>query len=278
MIAAPRAAADPALWAAFQHALRRADGESHLLRDSGRYPLTGRGDINTYAVFAELMRSAARWATGELGVIVPTGIATDDTTKCFFGDLVARRALVSLYSFENEEKVFPSVHNEFKFCLLDDVRAWPSRCRSCDFVFFARQVGWLAATRSATSRSSSEDFAAAQPEHADLPDVPQSHRDAEIAKAIYRRVPVLVRDGDPNGQPLGDVVSADVRHGRTTRGSFSMSPARTELPSTRRRCSTSSTIGTAPTTAKPKHRRTRGSSANDADKTRLTRLRERVLD
>ena len=60
----------------FQAELRKAAGWSHILRDSGRYPLTGHGDINTYAVFAE----TARTVTGEqgrLGVILPTGIATD---------------------------------------------------------------------------------------------------------------------------------------------------------------------------------------------------------
>ncbi len=66
----------------------------------GRFPLCGRGEVNTYAVFAEVMREAVA-STGRLGVIVPTGIATDDTTKHFFADLVARRSLVSLFDFEN---------------------------------------------------------------------------------------------------------------------------------------------------------------------------------
>ena len=44
---------DPPLLAAFEAAKREAEGVSHLIRDSGRYPLCGRGDINTYAIFAE---------------------------------------------------------------------------------------------------------------------------------------------------------------------------------------------------------------------------------
>ena len=43
----------PLLHAEFQNALRQADGESHLIRNSGLYPLCGRGDINVYSVFAE---------------------------------------------------------------------------------------------------------------------------------------------------------------------------------------------------------------------------------
>ena len=46
------------LLAAFEAAKREAEGASHFIRSSGRYPLCGRGDVNTYAVFAELMRHA----------------------------------------------------------------------------------------------------------------------------------------------------------------------------------------------------------------------------
>ena len=74
---------DPALLAAFEDAKREAEGASHLIRDGGRYPLCGRGDVNTYAIFAELMRDAVG-RVGRAGVIVPSGIATDDTTKHFF--------------------------------------------------------------------------------------------------------------------------------------------------------------------------------------------------
>ena len=66
--------------AAYVAAARHAEGISHILRDSGRYPLCGRGDVNTYSVFAELMRTLLS-PTGRAGIIVPTGIATDDTTK-----------------------------------------------------------------------------------------------------------------------------------------------------------------------------------------------------
>ena len=77
-------AADPALHREFRAARRQAEGTSAILRHSGRYPLCGRGDVNTYAVFAELMRKATS-PTGRAGMIVQSGIATDDTTKHFLG-------------------------------------------------------------------------------------------------------------------------------------------------------------------------------------------------
>ena len=81
-------------------ALRASNGTSRLLRDSGRYPLCGRGDINLYAVFAEAMRSVVS-EHGRVGCVLPTGVATDDTTKFFFQDVVEKRSLVSMFDFEN---------------------------------------------------------------------------------------------------------------------------------------------------------------------------------
>ena len=46
----------PTLHDMYRSALRTSDGTSHLLLHSGRYPLTGRGDVNTYSVFAETFR------------------------------------------------------------------------------------------------------------------------------------------------------------------------------------------------------------------------------
>ncbi|WP_207346343.1 DNA methyltransferase [Arthrobacter sp. E3] len=78
---------DPILHRDFLQAKREAEGQSAMMRTSGRYPFNGRGDVNTYAVFAELFRSLTG-PNGRSGVIVPTGIATDATTQYFFKDLV----------------------------------------------------------------------------------------------------------------------------------------------------------------------------------------------
>ena len=51
-------------------------------------------------------------------MVLPTGIATDDTTKDFFGAISSKQSIVSLFDFENKEGIFPGVHRSFKFCLL----------------------------------------------------------------------------------------------------------------------------------------------------------------
>ena len=93
---------DLLLYAAFADSVREHDGASHFLGNSGRYPLCGRGRINVYTVFAEDMRTLLN-SQGRVGCVLPTGIATDDTTKFFFQDMIDKQALVSLFSFENEE-------------------------------------------------------------------------------------------------------------------------------------------------------------------------------
>ena len=190
---------DPTLFADFRAQLRGNGGERHLLSDSGRYPLCGRGKVNTFSVFAELMRTAI-CPTGRMGVIVPTGIATDDTTKHFFSDLVDKRSLVSLYDFENRLAVFPGVHRSYKFALL--TLSGASRpIDEAEFVFFALDVADLDDEEKRFTLSP-EDFELLNPNTRTCP-VFRTRRDAEITKGIYRRVPILVKEGDPNGNPWG---------------------------------------------------------------------------
>ncbi|MGH9075036.1 MAG: Eco57I restriction-modification methylase domain-containing protein, partial [Acidimicrobiales bacterium] len=189
---------DPPLNASYLAALRHADGTSHLLRASGRYPLCGRGDVNTYAVFAEAMRDALG-PRGRAGVIVPTGIATDDTTRHFFAEVVERSSLVSLFDFENAQPIFPGVHRSYKFCLLTLTGAERPARGGAEFVFFAHQVGDLGDPQRRFSLSAA-DLALLNPNTRTAP-VFRTARDAELTKAIYRRVPVLVAEGPPERNP-----------------------------------------------------------------------------
>ncbi len=102
---------------------------------SGRYPLAGRGDINTYAVFAEGSRVLMS-EHGRMGMILPTGIATDATTQYFFKDLVQRGSLASLYDFENAKPLFEGVHRSLQVLLAHPDR--PGRARASGGVRFLR--------------------------------------------------------------------------------------------------------------------------------------------
>ena len=107
---------DPALYRAYRDALRQSDGTAHLLLKSGRYPQTGQGDVNTYSVFAETMRTVVS-QTGAAAVITPTGLATDKTTAPFFADTLSNKRLYAFYDFENESKIFADVTNRVRFAV-----------------------------------------------------------------------------------------------------------------------------------------------------------------
>jgi hypothetical protein len=184
------------LWADWCAASRRAEGESHVMRQSGRYPLCGKGDVNTYAVFAEHNRSALG-TRGRAGFIVPTGLATDDTTKEYFSELVSKRELSRFYSFENEEFIFPGVHHAFKFALLALSRSGDEK--AADLVFFARATGALAESERHFSLSPA-DFKTLNPNTRTCPTF-RSRRDAEINLRIYRAAGILLRDDEEKGDP-----------------------------------------------------------------------------
>ncbi|QFG03958.1 Eco57I restriction-modification methylase domain-containing protein [Tepidiforma bonchosmolovskayae] len=179
---------EPALFEAYRQALHRADSELGFLHSSGRYPLCGRGDTNTYAVFAETFRLLLS-PGGRAGLVVPTGIATDATTQHFFADLVERRQLASLYDFENRKKLFPAVDSRMKFSIL--TMAGPARpAPVAEFAFFCQDVTDLADPERRFTLTP-EDFRLLNPNTRTAP-VFRTRRDAELTRHIYRRVPVLV--------------------------------------------------------------------------------------
>ncbi|CNF75730.1 type II restriction enzyme methylase subunit [Mycobacterium tuberculosis] len=189
--------ADRALYYEFQDELRKSAGWSQLLRSSGRYPLTGRGDVNTYAVFAETARTIIG-PSGREGLVLPTGIATDATTAPFFGDLVRQRKLISFLEFENEEFLLSrDVHHSFRFCLLS-VAGRESKVVEAAFSFGARRVSDIENRRFTMPP---EDILLLNPNTGTAP-LFRSRRDAQITLDVYRRVPVLWRD-TPRSNPWG---------------------------------------------------------------------------
>ncbi|MHB1266969.1 MAG: Eco57I restriction-modification methylase domain-containing protein [Acidithiobacillus ferriphilus] len=191
--------AEQRLYAEFITARRTAEAMSlfaHVAgEDGGRYPLTGVGDVNTYALFAETFAQLMA-PTGRAGFIVPTGIATDDSTKAFFARITQGARLVSLYDIENRERLFPAVDSRMKFCLLTLGRA-----EQAEFVFFATRVEQFADPRR-RFRLSPDEFRLLNPNTLTCP-VFRSERDAELTKKLYRAAPVLIDDTRPDGNPWG---------------------------------------------------------------------------
>lgn len=180
---------NPELYKEFEDAKRLSECESKFIRQSERYPLTARGDINTYTIFSELSRIVIN-GYGRVGIIVPTGIATDDTTKDFFADIIEKAALVSLYDFTNQEAYFPQVDSNMKFCLLTLCRGQFKE--KSKFVFFARKTEQIYDDLYLISLSK-DDILLINPNTRNCP-VFRSRVDAEITIKIFNKVPVITND------------------------------------------------------------------------------------
>ncbi len=186
---------DPDLYEKYLEARKMADDSLTYIRNCGRYPLTGKGDINCYQIFAELAYTIVSSA-GRVGLLVPTGIATEHTTKDFFSSLVDTGSLTALYDFENMAPIFPDVHRSYKFCIL---LFGPSKTRrkSRDFVFFAHSMDDLRHKKRHIKLSAS-DLQLLNPNTRTCP-IFRFERDANITKHIYKRVPVLINKNRRNG-------------------------------------------------------------------------------
>ena len=194
------AEANPTLLREFRNALHDAEAQSQFVRKGDRFPLGGRGDVNTYVLFAELGR-ALLGSAGHAGMIVPSGIATDDTTKYLFRDFVDQRSLVSLYDIRNQDRFFYDVgHRRFKFSLL--TLALRSHGTDPEFAFGLEDLEELLEPGRRV-RLSSTDFALFNPNTRTCPTF-RSSQDAKITRGIYERVPVLIDESDEeNGNPWG---------------------------------------------------------------------------
>lgn len=170
-------------------------GESRFLRASGRYPLTARGDVNAYAVFAEAGRGLTG-PRGRLGLIVPTGIATDLGPQPFFRDLVDQGALASLLDFGNGALLFPDVHRSYRFSLLT-LTGRDIREPRAEFAFCLRDVSDLDDPGRRFTLTPAE-ITRLNPDTGTCP-VFRTRRDAGITLGIYRRVPVFGHPHDPWG-------------------------------------------------------------------------------
>lgn len=168
-------------------AQRDSQAQTHLLRQSGRYPLTGAGDVNTYSVFAETMRAITR-PDGRFGVITPTGLATDATTAPFFADMVKSRTLAAVYDFVTNPRIWTDVGNRrFRFAITSG--SGGQEIDHTTLAFLNRHPDELVNPgRRYTLRPA--DLARLNPNTGTCP-VFETEVDAELVRGIYQRLPVL---------------------------------------------------------------------------------------
>ncbi len=192
MIAALEQAGDP-LAADHARASARAAAAARTAREGDDYPLLSGGDTNLYSLFVERAMALAK-PEGRVGLIVPSGIASDKTAACFFRAVSTEGRLQALYDFENRRTrhkappFFPDVDSRFKFCVF---LASPSPLPGdAHCAFFLQDVSELEDPERCF-RLDAADFARVNPNTGTAP-IFRSRRDAALTTAIYGRLPVLV--------------------------------------------------------------------------------------
>ncbi len=108
---------DPTMHVRWVEHQRGIDGLCHFLKSSGALRFTSEGNLNSYRVFTEL--SAQLLAPkGRAGLVVQTGLATDESAKELFDHLLSEKRLLRFLDFENRQAFFTDVHQQFRFSLI----------------------------------------------------------------------------------------------------------------------------------------------------------------
>ncbi|MHC4945635.1 MAG: Eco57I restriction-modification methylase domain-containing protein [Planctomycetota bacterium] len=182
---------NPDLHRAYLARLHQSAALSRFLRSSGRYALASCGDPNTYLYFTELCRDLLS-PSGSAGLIVPSGIATDKGASSLFQDLMEKGSLISLFDFVNRKRLFPEIAGPNRFCLLT-IGGAGRKNKSAAFQFFCQSPEDLE-KKETRFRLDRRDLALLNPNTRTCP--PFIHKTAaDRVKAIYSRIPVLVKEG-----------------------------------------------------------------------------------
>ena len=184
----------------FLDAKRKAEAISEFVRLSGdaggRFVFTGTGDVNTYALFAELF-SALYNKQGQAGVMVPTGIATNDTTAPFFDHLVTQKKLKSLFSYSEIKAWFSGTKDNQSFSLVT-----LGKTEKAEFCFRIDTASDIEDPRR-RFEFTPEEIVRINPNTKTAP-VFRSRADAELTAKIYQNAPVLIDESlGENGNPWG---------------------------------------------------------------------------
>lgn len=193
---ADRRAADTLRMARFNGGKRVPDPENSkktIAAPSDHYPLLSRGDINLYSLFVERAHALVK-PGGMVGLLTPSGIASDLSASEFFRKVATGGHLKALYDFENRRTryglapFFPDVDSRFKFAAMI---CSPNR------TFDAAQCGFFLQAIDEIKNAdqafpiTAAGFARVNPNTGTAP-IFRSRRDMALTTSIYDHLPVLV--------------------------------------------------------------------------------------
>src|SRR5262249_14999695 len=162
---------------------------------------------------------------GIVGLIVPTGIATDDQLKEFFTTLIDQDRLASLTGFENEEFFFPGIANVVRYCAIS-ICGNARRRVAPKFAFYIRNAEQIGA-QDRYFTVTRQQIAQLNPNTRTCP-IFRSRFDAELTLRLYERFPILrTSDGSQNSWDLSFLRMFDMANDS---GLFLSQPSGDALP------------------------------------------------
>ncbi|WP_316201280.1 MULTISPECIES: Eco57I restriction-modification methylase domain-containing protein [unclassified Bradyrhizobium] len=182
------------LFEEFEAEKRLSEATSIFVRVSdtsgGRFPFTGTGDINTYALFAEIF-SDLRRHSGRSAGIIPTGIIADSTYKEFFQNLTSNKSLISALSFSEVRRWFSGTDDRKPFLIL-------TTGSSTDFPEFAFGIDNLSqlSDQRRRYRMTPDAIANVNPTTKTAP-IFWTQAEADICAKMYANVPSLFDEAGP---------------------------------------------------------------------------------
>ena len=128
----------PNLWESYVRYCRTVNGQTHLIMGSGRFPHSAAGRLNLYRLFVESSCTVLS-GNGRVGMIIPSGFASDSFAQPHFRSLFDVGRIHSLWDFENRAGLFPTVHSSYRFSAVT-IGGNDRVGEKTDFVFFAHSV------------------------------------------------------------------------------------------------------------------------------------------
>ncbi len=219
MIAKLKTDGDP-LWDDFTHAEQRAIDTARVARRSGHYPLLSGGDTNLNSLFVERAHALVK-PRGMVGLLIPSGIASDQSSSAFFRRVTGNKQVHRIIDFFNRRYdgslYFPDVYYRFKFCAF--IAGGSSRTfDGASYGFFIRDLAEIN-DPDRVFPITSEEIGRINPNSGTAP-IFRSRRDKEITLGIYARLPVLVDRSSGDGKAVWPLRYVSMLHMANDSGRF----------------------------------------------------------
>lgn len=182
------------LFAAFRKHQSEIWALQNFIHGSDRFPTSSFGRLNLAPLFVELSSLLVR-PKGQVGLIVPSGVVSDEFSKPLFNYLIDSGKLASFYSFENEEKLFPGIANVVRFALLTLRHARNEV--GAQFAFYLRHPAQIE-DQTRVFTMSATDLEIINPSSRTCP-VFRSQEDKRLTKKIAGAFPILAKQNTEDG-------------------------------------------------------------------------------